>query len=85
MKNAESTHDELLPVRQAARTLGVPAAWLRREIDTGRLPGLQAGSSILVDLTTIRRLLLARARTCKKAEGLRQAQAAPTPVDTQEQ
>ena len=58
----DTAHDDLVPLRQAARTLGVPAAWLRREVDAGRLPGLIAGASILLDLATVRRLLLDRAR-----------------------
>jgi len=60
----ENSHfiDELIPLRQAAHCLGVPTTWLRGEVNDGRLPGLRAGASILVDLPTIRRLLLARAR-----------------------
>lgn len=55
--------DELIPLRQAARRLGVPTTWLRGEVNEGRLPGLRAGASILVDLAMIRRLLLERARS----------------------
>ena len=62
MTDTASAQDDLIPLRQAARALGVPATWLRQEVDDGRLPGLRAGASILLDLATIRRLLLERAR-----------------------
>lgn len=55
---------ETVPVRVeiAAHRLGVPTAWLRREVEEGRLPGLVAGRSVLVHLPTITALLAERAK-----------------------
>lgn len=46
----------------AARALGVPATWLRREVEEGRLPALRAGASLLFDVGAVSRLLIERAR-----------------------
>lgn len=53
---------ELMPAERAARILRVPATWLKGEVEAGRLPGLQAGRSILVHFPTIETLLADRAR-----------------------
>lgn len=45
-----------------ARRLGVPASWLRREADAGRLPCVRAGSQRLFDSELVERVLLERAR-----------------------
>lgn len=34
----------LLPLRRAARRLGVPAKWLREQAEAGKVPGLRAGN-----------------------------------------
>lgn len=44
----------------AAMALGVPEAWLRREIDAGRVPFLRAGKSALVNVDAVRAALLER-------------------------
>lgn len=50
-----------VPHSDAARFLGVKAAWLAAEIKAGRLPGLIAGDSILVHVPTVAACLAAKA------------------------
>jgi hypothetical protein len=57
-----SDDDEILPIGPAARRLRVPSRWLRAEIEAGRLPGLKAGSRLLVHTPTVAKLLARRAR-----------------------
>ncbi len=52
----------LYPLNEAARTLRVPATWLRAEADAGRLPHLRAGKAYLFDLEFLERVLTERAR-----------------------
>ena len=40
-------------VKTAAFELGVPAAWLRREADAGRVPCLRAGRNRLFDVEAV--------------------------------
>lgn len=61
MVNNEEYPEQAVPVNVAARCLRVPAAWLRGEIEAGRLPGLHAGRAILVHVPTVVDLLTARA------------------------
>ena len=51
-----------LPLNLAARCLRVPARWLREEIDSGRIPALVAGRSVLVHVPTVAALLAERAK-----------------------
>lgn len=48
-------------VHVTAARLGVPAAWLRAEIEAGRIPYLKAGRQILLHTDTVRNVLLERA------------------------
>lgn len=57
--------NEPLPLNQAARCLCVPASWLRREIEEGRLPALRAGRATLVHVPTAASLLAERAKNEK--------------------
>ena len=45
----DATTSSFLPVAPAARMLGVPVAWLRREVEAGRVPHLRVGPRILLD------------------------------------
>lgn len=54
--------DETVPVNEAARYFRVPVAWLREEVETGRLPGLRAGRATLVHIPTVAEKLAERAK-----------------------
>ncbi len=60
MSNA-SASETFLPLRRAAVRLGVPAKWLRTEVDAGRIPHLHAGRRLLVNVAVVERVLLERA------------------------
>lgn len=47
-------------LRELARVLRIPAAWLRRETAAGRLPHLAAGRRALYDVEAVRRSLSER-------------------------
>jgi hypothetical protein len=51
-----------LPLNKAARSLCVPAGWLRAEVEARRLPALRAGRAILIDVPTVAKLLAQRAQ-----------------------
>ena len=51
-----------LPLNLAARCLRVPARWLREQVNTGRVPALIAGRSVLVHVPTVAALLAERAK-----------------------
>jgi hypothetical protein len=57
---------QLLPLGVTARILHLPAAWLRREAEAGRLPCLCADDRFLFDLDLIRNLLVKRAQAAKE-------------------
>jgi hypothetical protein len=52
----------LWPLRPTASRIGVPANWLRREAEAGRVPCLHAGSHFYFDVELVERALLERAR-----------------------
>ncbi len=58
--------NEPLPLNIAARCLRVPLRWLRSEVESGRVPALTAGRSILIHVPTVQVLLAERA---KKGDG----------------
>lgn len=49
-----------LRVEELARATRLPAAWLRREADAGRLPCIRAGRLRMFDLTTVLNALAER-------------------------
>jgi hypothetical protein len=51
-----------IPAGLLSRILHVPVAWLRAEADAGRIPHLRAGTALLFDLETVKRILTERAR-----------------------
>lgn len=61
MSDSHIYSSQPLPVNRAARCLAVPAAWLREEIEAGRLPGLVAGRAVLVHVPTVAAKLAERA------------------------
>jgi len=54
-------HEQIQPLRVAARRLNVPSTWLRTEAEAGRIPCLVAGRRILVHIPTVERILVDRA------------------------
>jgi len=58
-----------ISVPEAADRLGLPVAWLRREVRAGRLPSITAGRRRLVRLDDVERALSERAASVG-AEGM---------------
>ena len=52
----------LLPLGPTAQYLRVPVGWLREEAESGRVPHLKAGNSLLFDPQAVERVLLERAK-----------------------
>ncbi|MGP1347129.1 MAG: helix-turn-helix domain-containing protein [Phycisphaerales bacterium] len=59
-----TNHKPFVSIESAARSLGVPLAWLRRLADSGAIPAVRAGRRWLVplDLTRERLVELAKRR-----------------------
>lgn len=51
---------KLLSVSQLSERTGLPAAWLRREADAGRLPCIRAGRRRMFNLATVLKALAER-------------------------
>lgn len=51
---------KLLTVHELAERTGIPAAWLRREADAGRLPCIRAGRLRVFDLKAVLKALAER-------------------------
>ena len=66
--NIEHDHDLVL-LQNGARELRVPIAWLREEVEAGRVPSLRAGRRLLIHLPTVRRLLVERAKALSACLG----------------
>jgi hypothetical protein len=47
-------------ITQLSRTIGLPAAWIRREADAGRLPCIRAGRLRMFDTEAVLRVLAER-------------------------
>ena len=62
----------LLPLSAMARSLGVPARWLRAEAEAGRIPGVRADTTWLFDADLVESLLAKRARL-SNGQGVRHA------------
>jgi excisionase family DNA binding protein len=63
-----ATPSSFLPVKVVAHRLGVPAAWLRRQVEAGAIPAIRTGRRWLVDIDGARASLLARARAGAEAD-----------------
>lgn len=61
MSDAKHVSESFLSLRRAAARLGVPATWLRSEVDAGRLPHLRAGRRLLLNPQAVETALLERA------------------------
>lgn len=51
---------KLLTLNQLSERTGLPAAWLRREADAGRLPCIRAGRLRMFDLAAVLKALAER-------------------------
>ena len=61
---------ELLTLPRLSRRLGLPASWLRKEADAGRIPCLRAGSRYLFHLESVQKVLAeAAGQTRQKCSG----------------
>lgn len=58
---ATTTQPAFVGAERAARSLGVPQAWLKAEAVAGRIPSIVAGRRRLFDLDQVRRALNERA------------------------
>jgi hypothetical protein len=47
-------------VHEVARELGLPASWLKREAEAGRLPHIRAGASIVLNIEAVAQLVAER-------------------------
>ena len=54
-------------LNQLSRRLKLPVAWIRKEVDAGRLPCLKAGRRLLFSPRAVNRVLLQRASTTTEA------------------
>ena len=70
IEGMETSNTKLLPLRNLARTLHVPARWLREEAEAGRIPALRAGRNFLFELGAVESALLARARESAPGKGV---------------
>jgi hypothetical protein len=77
MSTAAADPPKLIPLRAMARRLGVPATWLRAEVDAGRVPALVAGRAYVCDPEAVERALLDRARQTKPSREGQEVQRAP--------
>jgi hypothetical protein len=50
----------LLTLNQLSEHTGLPAAWLKREADAGRLPCIRAGRRRMFDLAAVLKMLAQR-------------------------
>jgi hypothetical protein len=51
-----------IPLHSAAPKLGVPAAWLKREAEAGRVPVLMAGRAFMFNVEQLKTSLMERAK-----------------------
>ena len=57
----DTTANDLMNVHGLARELRLPAEWLQREAESGRIPALRIGRKHLFNLTAVKRTLAQRA------------------------
>jgi excisionase family DNA binding protein len=57
----DTTQSTYTSASDAARRLGVPEAWLKREAQAGRVPHIRAGRRILLDPQAVEAALAERA------------------------
>lgn len=84
MSDANPTVNErpvLVTIREAALATGVPIAWLRKEVDAGRIPCLRFGRRVRVSLWAVN-AALERQAAGEYADSLFGALASPAIPDS---
>jgi len=64
MKNRKNER-MFVPIRTSAARIGVPLAWLKREVESGRVPAVRAGRQWLVHLEKAREVIAKQAKNNK--------------------
>lgn len=59
-------NDELITIGRLAKLLKVDIRWLRKEVDAGHIPHLQAGKDTLFNPDAVRHELIKRAQQNKR-------------------
>jgi len=73
----------IIALTRAAKRLGVPASWLRREAEVGSIPSLRAGRQILINVSAVADILAERAaKNCQETGGLEMTPAVPPPQES---
>ena len=62
MMDARLPTQQYVPVQVAATRLGLPVAWLKAELEAGRLPGLQLKRRRVVNVDDVAQVLRERSR-----------------------
>ncbi len=65
MKNKKNDR-MFVPIRTSAARIGVPLAWLKKEVESRRIPAIRAGRQWLVHLERAREII---AKQAKNNEG----------------
>jgi hypothetical protein len=65
MKNKKNDR-MFVPIRTSAARIGVPLAWLKKEVESGRIPAIRAGRQWLIHLERAREII---AKQAKNNEG----------------
>ncbi len=68
MEHGNPLSTPLVPLLSGAVRTGVPFAWLKREVEAGRLPAVRAGRRFFVNTDLLTRALLERAGTTTPLE-----------------
>jgi hypothetical protein len=68
MNSPVTVEGPLADLHRAARTLRVPASWLKQEAAAGRVPCLRAGARLLFNLDALRQILAKRAAKVEEVE-----------------
>jgi len=65
MSDVATIREPFIPLRQAAVTLGLPAAWLRRQAEAGAVPALIVGRRIFLNPVAVEQTLIEQSRRQK--------------------
>ncbi len=54
--------ERFMPLRRAARLLGVPIAWLKDEAEAGRVPSIRVGRRLMFSVADVEQALRRRSQ-----------------------